>query len=270
MQYREWGDPANPRVLLCVHGLTRLGADFRFLAQALSGSFRVVAPDVAGRGGSDRLANPAGYAIPQYVADMVTLIARLGVDSVDWLGTSMGGLIGMGLAGMEQAPIRRLILNDVGPRLDIGALQRIAAYVGQDPVFADIDQAIDYHRRIFSGFGLETDAHWRALALPGLRVDADGVRLHYDPSIALPLAGMTDEIAGAAEAITWRLYDAIACPTLIIRGERSDLLSAATAAEMGARGPRASCVTVAGVGHAPMFFTAAQIAIVRDFLEPAA
>jgi pimeloyl-ACP methyl ester carboxylesterase len=243
-----------------------LGADFDRLAQALSGQYRIVAPDVVGRGGSDWLDDPMGYAVPQYVGDMVTLIARLNVDAVDWLGTSMGGLIGMGLAGMARSPIRRLVLNDVGPRLDFSALQRIAAYVGHDPVFANHDEAIAYLRSIFSGFGLNTEADWRALALPGLRADADGVRLHYDPRIALPMAGMTAEIARAAEAVMWRLYDAIQCPSLLIRGERSDLLSEQTAAEMTTRGPKATCVVVPGVGHAPTFFDAAQIDLVRQFL----
>lgn len=266
MHYLQWGDPKNPRVLLCVHGLSRVGRDFAHLAQALCDRYRVVCPDVAGRGGSDWLRDPNAYAIGQYVSDMVTLIARLDAERVSWVGTSMGGLIGIALAGLPKAPVERLVLNDVGPRLEASALNRIGAYIGMPVRFASIDQATEYNRAIAAGFGMRSDAEWREITASVLKPDGDGYILHYDPAIGIPMRAMTPETVAAAEAWLWGLYDAILCPTLLVRGENSDLLSPATAVEMGRRGPRARLVTVPGVGHAPMFFDPAQIGLVKDFL----
>jgi pimeloyl-ACP methyl ester carboxylesterase len=266
MAYSEWGDPHNPRVLVCVHGLTRLGRDFDRLARALAGHYRVVCPDVVGRGRSDWLREPMHYGVPQYVADMVTLIARLGAPSVHWVGTSMGGLIGISLAGLEQSPISRLVINDVGPRLDAAALVRIGSYVGKPVRFASIEQAIDYVAMVAAPFGLRTREEWREVAEPALRRDGGEWVFHYDPRIAVPFAAVTPESAAAGEAAMWKLYDGIACPTLLTRGADSDLLSRETAAEMARRGPRAKLVEFAGVGHAPMFFHDDQISVVRDFL----
>lgn len=267
MRYRDWGDPRNPRVLVCVHGLTRLGADFDRLAQALCAEYRVVCPDVVGRGLSDWLPDPALYAIPQYVADLLTLLARLDVPAVDWLGTSMGGLIGIALAGRPGSPIQRLVLNDVGPQLEFVALQRIAAYVGVRPHFANLDEATSYVRSIAPGFGLRTAADWRELTVAGLKPDGAGWTLHYDPAIGLALNALTPEILAASEQHLWELYDAIACPTLLVRGELSDLLSPAAARRMGERGPRPTCITLPQVGHAPMFFYDDQVELVREFLR---
>ncbi len=266
MRYYQWGDAANPRVLVCVHGLTRVGRDFDRLARALAGEFRVVCPDIVGRGGSDWLRDPVHYQIGQYAADLVTLIARLDVAQVSWLGTSMGGLIGIALAGLPQSPIGRLILNDVGPRLELSGLQRIGAYVGQPVRFGNLDQATDYLRAVASGFGLNGDDQWRELAASSVRHQGDGLVLHYDPAIGLPLRALTAESVAAGEKLLWDRYDAIGCPTLLVRGERSDLLSTEAARQMQQRGPRPACTEVPGVGHAPMFFDAPQIAIVRDFL----
>jgi pimeloyl-ACP methyl ester carboxylesterase len=266
MAYAEWGDPRNPRVLVCVHGLTRLGRDFDRLAQALADDYRVVCPDVVGRGRSDRLRQPMHYGVPQYVADMVTLIARLGTASVYWVGTSMGGLIGMSLAGLAESPITRLVINDVGPRLDAAALMRIGSYLGKPVRFATLDEAIDYVAAVAAPFGLRSRDEWRELTEPSLRADGDGWVFHYDPLIAVPFTSVTPQSAAAGEAALWQLYDAIACPTLVVRGAESDLLSRETAEEMTRRGPRARLVEFAGIGHAPMFFHDDQIAVVRDFL----
>lgn len=266
MAYAEWGDARNPRVLLCVHGLTRLGRDFDRLARALADHYRVVCPDVVGRGRSDWLREPMHYGVPQYVADMVTLIARLNAQSVHWVGTSMGGLIGMSLAGLADSPISRLVVNDVGPRLDAAALARIGSYVGLPMRFASVDQAIDYVSSVAAPFGLRTRDEWREITEPSLRADGDGWVLHYDPRIAEPFKAVTPQTAAAGEAAMWRLYDAIACPTLLTRGANSDLLTRATAEEMTRRGPRARLVEFAGIGHAPMFFHDDQIAVVRNFL----
>jgi len=266
MAYAEWGDPHNPRVLVCVHGLTRLGRDFDRLARALADQYRVVCPDVVGRGRSDWLREPMHYVVPQYVTDMVTLIARLNPQSVHWVGTSMGGLIGISLAGLADSPVSRLVINDVGPRLDVAAVARIGSYVGKPVRFAGLDEAIDYVSTVAAPFGLRTREEWRELTEPALRPDGEQWVLHYDPLIAVPFAAVTTQTAAAGEAALWRLYDAIACPTLITRGEQSDLLSRETAEQMTRRGPRARLVEFAGIGHAPMFFHDEQIAVVREFL----
>jgi len=266
MAYTEWGDPGNPRVLVCVHGLTRLGRDFDRLARSLADRCRVVCPDVVGRGRSDWLREPMYYVVAQYVADMVTLIARLDVPKVDWVGTSMGGLIGISLAGLAESPISRLVINDVGPRLDAAALARIGSYLGKPVRFASVEQAVDYIAAVAAPFGLRSREEWREVAEPGLRRDGDGWVLHYDPRIAVPFAAVTPELAAAGEAALWRLYDAIGCRTLLTRGATSDLLTRATAEEMTQRGPRARLVEFAGVGHAPMFFHEDQISVLRKFL----
>jgi pimeloyl-ACP methyl ester carboxylesterase len=271
MAYWEWGERDNPRVLVCVHGLSRQGRDFDALARALVDRYRVVCPDVAGRGRSDWLADAAGYAIPAYVADMVSLLARLDVERIDWVGTSMGGLIGLGLAAQPVAsgarPVRRLVLNDVGPAVEYEALQRIAAYLGQPLRFASLEAAADYLLSISSGFGRHTRERWLELSRPMVVPDGAGsFKLHYDPQIAVPVRAITPEAAAAGAAALWRAYDSLQCPTLLLRGADSDLLSSETAHQMTERGPRARLHEFAGVGHAPMLVDAEQIEVVRAFL----
>jgi pimeloyl-ACP methyl ester carboxylesterase len=224
----------------------------------------VVCPDVAGRGDSDRLADPKLYVWAQYVADMVTLIARLDVESVNWLGTSLGGFVGMALAAQNGSPVRKLILNDAAPVIAKASLERIAAYVGKAPVFADLDQADQYVRTISAPFGEHTDAQWRTLAENWVRKNDDGSwRPHYDVRIAEAFgATMPDK-----DLELWHIYDAVRCPTLLIRGERSDVVSRAAATEMTRRGPKAKVVEIRGVGHAPTLLHPDQIAVVRDFLH---
>ena len=266
MAYWEWGDPMNPRVLVCVHGLSRQGRDFDALADALAGHYRVVAPDVAGRGDSDWLPDPMAYVVPTYVADMVTLLARLNAESVHWVGTSMGGLIGMGVASLKGSPITRLVLNDVGPTLEPGALQRIGTYLGQPLRWNTLEEAADYLWTISKSFGPHTREQWLALTRHMLRTDGDGFKLHYDPAIAVPFRAVTPEMAAAGEAALWQAYDAITCPTLVLRGAQSDLLSHGTAQAMTQRGPMARLHEFEGVGHAPMFSTPEQINVVQEFL----
>jgi pimeloyl-ACP methyl ester carboxylesterase len=266
MAYAEWGAPDNPRVLVCVHGLTRVGRDFDRLARALASHYRVVCPDVVGRGRSDWLRDPNYYVVPQYVADMVALLARLDVEEVDWVGTSMGGLIGIAVAGQAEAPIRRLVINDVGPRLDATAIARIGTYLGAPVSFATVDEAIDYVSVVAAPFGVKKREDWRELVEPALRRDGERWVLHYDPRIAVPFKSVTPEGAAAAEAAMWKLYDAIRCPTLIVRGEHSDLLTRETLFEMQARHASAQGAEVPGVGHAPTFMFEHEIALVRDFL----
>jgi pimeloyl-ACP methyl ester carboxylesterase len=266
MAYWEWGDPALQRVLVCAHGLSRQGRDFDTLARAMRAEFRVVCPDVVGRGESDRLVDPMGYQVPGYVADTVTLIARLDVESVAWVGTSMGGLIGMALAALPRSPVARLVLNDVGPAIDAAGVVRIASYVGAPRTWASEEEAADYLLTISQGFGPHGRDEWLALTRPMLRRDGDRLRLHYDPAIAVPLSAVTPAAAAAGEAALWAAFDAIRCPTLVLRGAASDILSPATARAMTERGPKARLHEFVGVGHAPTLVAAGQIAVVREFL----
>ena len=266
LAYWEWGDATNPRVLVCVHGLARQARDFDTLARALSGDYRVVCVDVVGRGQSDWLADASGYQIPAYVADMVTLLARLDAQTVHWVGTSMGGLIGLGLASLPQSPIAKLVLNDVGPTIQFEALARIGNYLGQPLHWNTVDEAADYLHTISSSFGPHTREQWLALSRPMLKPDGDGFRLHYDPAIAQSFKIITPAIAAAGEAMTWAAFDAIRCPTLLLRGANSDLLKRETAQAMTQRGPKARLVEFAGVGHAPTLVADDQVAVVREFL----
>lgn len=267
MAYKEWGDPANPAVLVCVHGVTRVSDDFDKLAVALCDRYRVICPDVVGRGRSSWLANPQFYQLPQYVSDMVTLIARLDVPQVDWFGTSMGALIGMGLAGLKESPVRRMLMNDVGPTLNFKALARIGEYMGSEVHFDSFEQGRDYIRTIAAPFGPHNDEEWNKLARDVLREAADSKwKRHYDPALSLAFKTMTAESAAQGEAALWAAYDAIRCPVLLVRGSESDLLSRETAAQMTQRGPRAELTELAGIGHAPTFMHDDQIALARRFL----
>jgi len=266
MAYWEWGDAANPRVLVCVHGLSRQGRDFDTLAAAMAPEYRVVAPDVVGRGRSDWLADPAGYVLPMYVADMVTLLARLDAQTVHWLGTSMGGLIGLGIASLPNSPVSRMVLNDVGPTLQPDAIARIGAYLGLPLRWNSLDEAADYMLSISQGFGRHGREQWLALTRPMLKPDGDGFKPHYDPAIAVPFRAVTPEIAAAGGAALWKAYDAITCPTLLLRGADSDLLTRDTAQAMARRGPKARLHEIADVGHAPMLSVPDQVAVVREFL----
>jgi len=266
MAYWEWGNPSQRRVLVCAHGLTRQGRDFDSLARDLSDTYRVVCPDVVGRGESDWLAEPAGYNVPAYVADMVTLLARLDAEQVDWVGTSMGGLIGLGLASLAGSPIRRLVLNDVGPVIEPASLQRIGTYLGQPAHWRTVDEAADALLSISAGFGPHSREQWLALTRPQLMPDGDGFKSRYDPGIAMPFKMTTPALAAVHETLLWQAYDRVSCPTLLLRGADSDLLSRATAQAMTERGPRARLVEFAGVGHAPTLVQADQRAAVRDFL----
>ena len=263
MAYREWGDPRNREVLVCVHGLTRSARDFDELARALCAQFRVVCPDVAGRGDSDRLADPKLYTWAQYVADMVTLIARLDVETVNWLGTSMGGLVGMALAALNGSPVRKLILNDAAPVIARSALERIGSYVGAAPMFASLDEAEKYVRTIAAPFGEHSDAQWRTLAETWVRRNDDGTwRPHYDLRIAEAYRATLPE----KDLELWPLYDAVRCPTLLIRGERSDVVWRGTPPRKAQPRPKAKKVEVSGGGPAPTRRHEDQIALVRDFL----
>lgn len=280
MAYWLWGDPQAPQVVVCVHGLSRQGRDFDVLARALvqaaaPGALRVACPDVVGRGHSDWLRDPQLYQIPTYAHDLVALMTELDrqapVAWYDWVGSSMGGLIGMAICGTPElplpAPVRRLVLNDVGPVIQWEALQRIGSYLGQAGRYDTIQHAADAMAVISSGFGAHTPEQWMALSLPMVRPAPEGgFTLHYDPAIAVPLRQLKPEQAAAGEAALWKLYDGIRARTLLIRGSDSDLLTHATAAAMTRRGPRARLVEFERVGHAPTLVTQEQVDTVVSFL----
>lgn len=267
MVYKEWGAADNPQVLICVHGLTRVCDDFDTLAAELSSHYRVICPDVVGRGRSGWFSHAQNYHVPQYVADMVTLIAALQAPHIAFLGTSMGGLIGLVLASLRNSPIEQLIINDVGPRLNAEALQRISKYVSAPLRFATFEEAAQYIRDISQTFGTLSEPEWYKFCSDVLRQDLDGMWIrHYDLKLGIPMQGLTLEQAEAAQHMLWATYDAITCPTLLLRGERSDLLLRETALEMTQRGPKTQLVEFAGVGHAPTLVHADQIATVKNFL----
>ncbi len=283
MHYTDWGDPASPRVVICVHGLTRNCRDFDFLAQALAGECRVVCPDIAGRGRSDWLTCKEDYGYPQYMRDVTALIARVtawpvatswlgrlsnflhrryGTRSIYWVGTSMGGMLGMLLAACHNSPIRKLVVNDIGAVIPKAALERIATYVGVSPRFPTFEELEAYVRQVSAPFGPLTDAQWHHLTLHGARQHDDGSwGMCYDPDIALPMRNSPQQ-----DIDLWQYWDAIACPTLVLRGAESDVLPREILAQMRNRGPHPRVVEFAGVGHAPMLMAQDQIAVVRDFL----
>jgi pimeloyl-ACP methyl ester carboxylesterase len=266
MAYWEWGDAANDTVLVCLHGLTRQGRDFDVLARAMADRYRVVCPDVVGRGRSDWLADPMAYSLPQYMSDMVTLLARVNARTLHCVGTSMGGLIGMTVAAIGHSLVHKLVLNDVGPRIDGAGVARIGSNLGQVRRWRTLGEAADAIWAVSTGFGPHTREQWLALTEPQLKKDGDALVPRSDVNIAQAFKAVTSGAVSAGEASLWHTYDRVTCPTLLLRGELSDLLARDTAAEMATRGPRARCVEFAGVGHAPTLVQPEQVNAVREFL----
>lgn len=260
--YAEWG-PRDAPVLVCVHGLTRNGRDFDVLAERLSDRYRVVCPDMIGRGRSDFAVDVAQYDFAQYVSDCVTLIARLDVEELSWLGTSMGGLIGMVMASIPGNAIRRLVLNDVGPVVGAAGVARIASDIGGDPTFTDFEHGERVLRQRSSEFGPHSDEQFRFLSRHYVVQRQGRWTFHYDPRIG---QAAREAVKKAAPPL-WPVYDAIRCPVGVLRGERSDILSAETAREMTRRGPKARLEEVPGIGHAPTLIAEDQIAAVERLLH---
>ncbi len=279
MAYWAWGNPASEHVVVCVHGLSRQGRDFDTLARVLSEQAYVVCPDVVGRGQSDWLADAKGYQVFTYASDMVMLLKQLkaqrnteGDLTVDWVGTSMGGLIGLTLSSLPHEvtgmALRKMVINDVGPCLNHEALVRIGEYLGKPMTFATEQAAADYLWSISTSFGPHTPEQWLALSRPMLKPapQGDGWVLHYDPSIAAAFGALTAEAAASGEAMLWQIYDQLRCEVLVVRGSESDLLTAETAQAMTQRGPKARLFEVAGVGHAPTLMADDQVRALKDFL----
>ncbi|HET7729005.1 MAG TPA: alpha/beta hydrolase [Usitatibacter sp.] len=259
MRYTEWGDAKNPRVLVCVHGLTRCGRDFDYIAERLADAYRVVCPDVVGRGRSDWLRDPADYTYPVYCQDMATLIASLHAETLDWIGTSMGGIIGMILAGMPGSPVRKLVMNDVGSFIPKASLERIGEYVGAEPEFDSIE-SLEAALRGTSPFGPLTDAQWRHLAVHVSKLENGKWRFRYDPGI-----GNNFHAVPPADIDLRPYWGMVRGPVLVIRGESSDLLLPETLEEMKRR-PHTETFLVPRTGHCPMLMEDAQVAAVRQFL----
>jgi pimeloyl-ACP methyl ester carboxylesterase len=260
--YYEWGAADNANVVVCVHGIGRNGRDFDVLGEALAPSHRVLAIDMPGRGQSEWLRDPMDYVTPVYLGTLTSLIAASGVEHVSWVGTSMGALLGIIAAAQPGTPVTKLIVNDAGPVIEPAAVARIAQYFGTDPSFATYAELNAYVRQISAPFGPLTDAQWEHVVRTNARQRADGTwGVGYDPAIAVPFRAL------AAPVDLWPMWDAIACPALVLRGEQSDLLSRATAQAMATRGPRARVVEFAGVGHAPMLLSHEQVETVADFVR---
>lgn len=275
MAYWQWGDAAAEHTVICAHGLSRQGRDFDVLAQALvaraGGALNVVCPDVVGRGQSDWLKDPAGYQLPTYAGDMLALLAQLKPKTLDWVGTSMGGLIGMAICvhgASVGAKVRKLVLNDVGPVVQWESIVRIGTYLGKAMQFSSTQEAADAMWAVSTSFGPHTPAQWLELSRHMVKPlpDGRGVTLHYDPDIAVPVRTLTQEAVAQGEATMWQIYDGVAAETLLVRGADSDLLSSETAQQMTRRGPKARLVEFAGVGHAPTLVAGDQVQAVTAFL----
>lgn len=261
--YTEWGNPDSKRCTFCVHGLTRNSRDFDNFAKSLSENTHVVCPDIAGRGYSDWLINPDDYGFPVYVSDMAALLAKTGNEKVDWIGTSMGGIIGMLLAAQPNSPIQRLIVNDVGPFIPKESLSRIGDYLGLDLKFQNLKELEQHLRLIHEPFGELSDQQWHHLAEHSSKTCEDGqFVMHYDPQISQPF-----KQADSVDIDLWPIWESIQCPVLILRGEKSDLLSRETAEEMLRRGPDAELVEIPGVGHAPTLMNESEIKLVKQWLN---
>jgi pimeloyl-ACP methyl ester carboxylesterase len=259
----EWGDTALPALVMW-HGLARNARDFDVAAAHFAGRFRVICPDTIGRGLSSWSATPdTDYTIPAYCAHALGLLDALGVDRCDWVGTSMGGLIGLALAGTDpgRARIGKLVVNDAGPALNDEAIERIKAYATMVPEFSTIGEFEALLRFIYAPFGRLSDTEWRKMAETSHRRRDNGkISSHYDPAVMRVFAEQYTPLD------MWDIYDSITCPTLVLRGETSDLLLERTAAAMTGRGPKARLETITGCGHAPYLNDAAQLAILDSFL----
>jgi pimeloyl-ACP methyl ester carboxylesterase len=289
--YTEWGNPNAQRLVFCVHGFTRNARDFDALAGALADRCHVVCMDVAGRGQSDWLPRKADYSFGLYLNDAAALLARVTAPAqtsrlrrmlgggrpavrrhVDWVGTSMGGLMGMMLAAKRHSPIRRLVLNDVGPLVPWPALLRMKqGHSGARASFASPGEAEAHLREACAAFGPLSDAQWRQVAEHGTLRKGSAYVLAFDPAIVTHMrAGGVAGVEFGSEFLygvdLWPTYDAIRCPTLVLRGAESNLLQKTTAAEMTRRGPKAEVVEFEGIGHAPWLMAEDQIKVVRDFL----
>lgn len=261
LAYTEWGEASFNHKAICVHGLTRNGRDFDWLAEKLQSHINVFCPDIVGRGKSDRLKDPTFYSYAQYMADTTALIARMECKALDWIGTSMGGILGIYMAAQPQSPIRHLVINDVGPFIPLNALKRIADYVSMPLEFSNLDQLERHIRNIYAPFGIHEDKDWKKLAAASAFTLPNGkLTLSHDVGISKNFLALKEDVD------FWTVYDQIKCPTLVLRGAQSDVLSKEVALQMTQRGPKAKLIEFADVGHAPALINNEQIEAVRSFI----
>lgn len=262
LAFQDFGDRSRERVVVCVHGLTRNGRDFDRLAIAMARDYRVIEFDVVGRGRSGWLADKSEYNFKTYLKHMDAFFEYRGLEECDFIGTSMGGIIGMMLAAQEESPIRRLILNDVGAVIPGTALAKIGEHVGEDPRFRNLQEAAEYFKEVYAEFGIPDDLGWSDLTLHSTTRQEDGTyALHYDPAIGDPFSEEMEDVK------LWDVWDRIKCPVLLLRGEKSQLLTRQTAERMTRSGPKAELVEFPDVGHAPSLMTEDQIKVVHDWLR---
>jgi pimeloyl-ACP methyl ester carboxylesterase len=262
LAFVDWGSRQHGRVVMCAHGLTRQGRDFDILARAIGDDFQVIEMDVAGRGRSGWLADKTAYNFDTYLRHARALMDYRGVVAADWVGTSMGGIMGMLLAAEDDTPIRRLVINDTGPFISGAALEKLGSYVGANPSFPTLQAACDYLREVHAAFGDLTDVDWSDMTVHSVNREADGrYVLHYDPAIGDAFKERIGDVD------LWSVYDRIKCPVLVLRGAESEILTAETAREMTERGPCAELVEFPGVGHAPALMNEEQTSVVREWLR---
>ncbi len=262
-----WENRKATRTLLCVHGLTRNGRDFDFLAEKLQPYYRILCPDIAGRGKSDWLKDPTGYAYPTYVMDMMKLIERYAIKTpVDWIGTSMGGLTGMFLAAANPTLIRKLVINDIGAVLPKAALDRLADYVGKNIAFKSRKEVVEYCKQVYAPWGVQDEEQWRHIATHGFTVKNDMYVPAYDPAIRAAFVTQEGKPLVEKDIELWEVWEKVACPVLLLRGEKSDLLPREVAEKMTKTGPKTTLLTIPGVGHAPALMDDGQIDLIKNWL----
>ncbi|MGZ5064027.1 MAG: alpha/beta fold hydrolase [Usitatibacter sp.] len=264
LHYTEFGRTKSPRVVVCAHGYSGNSRDFDFLARSLATGARVICVDIAGRGESDWLASPFSYHFGQFLSDINELVSHLGVKQVDWVGTSMGGLLGMLLASQPASPVRRLVMNDIGAFVPMDALSAIGRNLQAPERFASLGEVEEHMRRTHRDWGEITPAQWKHIALHGSRrLDGGGYRLHFDPAIARLLAPMPF----TPGVLLWNAWYRVSCEVLLLRGEHSEVFPRDVADTMLDVKPGTQLAEIPGCGHAPSLMASSQIAIVRNFLE---
>ncbi len=261
LTYLEWPHSSPDDIILCVHGLTRNAHDFETLAERLASRYRILSVNLPGRGGSGWLEDANRYVVPNYVGHMMKFMAALDLHKISWIGTSLGGIIGMIVASVEATPIHRLVLNDVGGFISKDAMGGIVEYLKLSPSFATLDEAEQHLREIHAAFGTLEDAQWRRLAEKSVRQENGRFKLHYDPAIVEPFKEFSAE-----DVELWQFYTAITCPVLLLHGIESDLLSQETAKKMTKTGPKATLIDYADAGHAPSLMVEEQISDIDAWL----
>jgi pimeloyl-ACP methyl ester carboxylesterase len=261
----DWGPRDATRAVVCVHGYSGNARDFDYLAASLAKDMRVVCIDIAGRGDSDWLGSPLEYHFPKFVADIEGVLAHLGLKEVDWVGTSMGGLLGMMAASTSTSRVRRLVMNDIGAYVPLDALQAIARNLDAPASFASLDEVEAHMRHTHRDWGDLDEAQWRHFAEHGSRIGDDGrYRLHFDPQIARLARGFPPLMPGL---FMWDTWYRVRCPVLLVRGERSRVFPASVGQAMIAVKPGTQRVEIEGCGHAPALMSDDEIDIVRNFID---